>query len=78
MKPIKFPEANTIFAEEQKEYLSLPAFRSKEGEVVTCWQITFKEWIKLFFSQKIWITVLTFNKPLQPIALNVDCPLEVK
>lgn len=37
MKPINFKEQNTVFAENQPEYLALPAWRSSRGVVVSCW-----------------------------------------
>lgn len=48
MKPIKFKEHNVVYAENQPEYQPLPAFRndSHQGEVVSCWQLSFKERIK--------------------------------
>ena len=42
MKPIKFKEQNTTFAENQPEYQQLPAFKndSLQGEVISCWKLT--------------------------------------
>lgn len=68
MKPIKFPEHNIVFAENQKEYQPLPAFKnnSPQGEVVSCWQLSFKERLKILFTGKLWVCLLSFNKPLTP------------
>lgn len=68
MKPIEFPEKNIVFAENQKDYLPLPAFRADDenGTVVTCWELTWQERIKIFFTGKLWWTQLTFGKKLQP------------
>ena len=77
MRPIQFLEANCVLAKNQPEYVSIPAYKTKNGKVITKWRLTFKERIKLLFGQKLWITVLTFNKPFQPISLNIYCPPEV-
>lgn len=68
MKPKHFHEVNVIFAKDQPEYLPLPAFKneSTEGEVVTCWQLSFKERLRVLFKGEIWLSLLTFNKPLAP------------
>lgn len=74
MKPIKFKEANVTFAENQPEYLPLPAWKGEEGTVISCWQLTWKERLKLLVNGRIWLRMLTFNKPLQPQRLDVDSP----
>jgi hypothetical protein len=70
MKPIKFKESNVTFAENQPEYIPLPAFKDLDGEVVSCWQLDILERIKVLLFGKIWLHQLTFNKPLQPILLS--------
>jgi len=73
MKPIKFKQANVNFAENQEEYGTLPAFKSNDecGIVVCCWKLNFKERIKLLFTGKLWLNLMTFNKPLMPHNLSV-------
>ena len=68
MKPIKFKEQNCTFAENQPEYVPLPAFRAdtKEGEVISCWQLSFRERLRILFTGKLWVMLMTFNKPLTP------------
>lgn len=69
MEPIKFPEANITFAENQPEYKPLPAFKANTpyGEVVTCWNLTFRERLRILFFGKLWLCLMTFNKPLTPV-----------
>jgi len=74
MKPIEFPEVNCVLAEDQPEYLPLPVFRADDGEVVSCWALTWSERFKVFFRGRIWWSVLTFNRPLQPQCPHVDRP----
>ena len=74
MKPFKFKEANVTFAENQPEYLPLPAYKGEDGTVISCWKLNWRERFKLFFKGRIWLRMLTFNKPLQPQILEVDRP----
>lgn len=73
MKPINFPEANIVFAKDQPEYEPLPAFRedSPQGEVITCQKLSFKERLIVLFTGRVWLAMLTFNKPLTPIFMSV-------
>ena len=72
MKPIKFKEANCTYAENQPEYLPLPVFKDtgKDGSVISCWQLSFKERIRILIKGSLWLSIMTFNKPLQPLYLT--------
>ena len=74
MKPIEFKQQNVIFAKDQAEYQPLPALRitSLKGEVISCWGLSFKERIKVLFTGKIWMSLMSFNKPLTPSYLSVN------
>jgi hypothetical protein len=77
MKPFKFKEHNMVWAKDQKEYMSLPAYIDKdspEGQTIFCWRLSLKERIKLLFTGKLWHRVLTFHNPLQPQYLEVNSP----
>ena len=74
MKPIHFEESNCIYAKDQPEYLPLPAYKHDNG-VTHCWYLNFMERIKILFTGRLWIQVLNFGKPLQPIKPIVDKPL---
>lgn len=69
MKPIKFPEQNTIIAEDQPEYIPLPAHvdPASFGTVTSCWQFSLWERIRVFFGAKLYWQQLTWNQPLQPV-----------
>ena len=75
MEPIKFPEHNTVYAEDQPEYLPLPVFKAEDGPLVSCWKLTWRERFKVLFTGRLWLMSLTFNQPLQPILPQVDKPL---
>lgn len=68
MTPKKFKEANVFFGKDQPEYQPLPAFidDSPQGEVITCWNLTLRERLIVLLKGEIWLSLLTFNKPLTP------------
>lgn len=74
MDPISFPEQNSNYAENQPEYLLLPAHKTEDGRVITCWRFTFWERIRLLWSGIMWFHVLTFGRPLQPQAPALEYP----
>ncbi len=77
MTPIKFKGYNVIYAENQSDdYLPLPACRFKEGEVITCWKLSFVERLNILFKGKLWLSVLTFNRRLQPLLLTIKKPFK--
>ena len=77
MEPITFDGANIIYGANQPEYKPLPAeWRGKPetGEIVTCWELSPDEIKRIQETGKIWLSVLTFGQPLQPVLLAVDKP----
>lgn len=78
MKPIKFNQANVTYAEDQPQYLPLPACKvgNREGEVITCWQLSFLERVSILLFGKVWFRQLTFYNPLQPVNMSVTSPFE--
>lgn len=68
MKPIEFPEVNTTYAKDQPEYLPLPVFKANtpQGECVSCWKLSFTERLRILFTGKLWVMLMTFNRPLTP------------
>ncbi len=61
-----------IYAKDQPEYLQLPALKFDDGLVVSKWKLSFVERIKILFTGNIFLGLLTFNKPLQPIKLSLS------
>lgn len=70
MKPIEFKEQNVVFAKDQPQYKPLPAFRNEDpngmGEVISCWEFSFKERLRILFFGKMWASLAMFGKPLTP------------
>ncbi len=69
---VELPEI--VFAEGQDEYASLPAFRQADGTVLTRWRLSWRERLLAFWRGDVYLFVLTFNQPLQPVALQVERP----
>ena len=77
MKPIKFPGHNVEFAKNQPQYLPLPAKYDRNdpnGAVTTQWELTPQEMAFVIKTGTIFITVLTFHNPLQPILASIFQP----
>jgi len=70
-------EEFVVFAQEQPQYNVLPAWRGDrtDGMVVTRWKLTWRERLCILIGGTIWLSVLTFNKPLQPVMMHTECPL---
>lgn len=68
MKPKIFKEVNCTLAKDQPEYDALPAFKADtlQGEVITCWKLSFWERLRVLFVGNIWLSLLTFNEPYSP------------
>ena len=76
MQPLNFDGANVVFGAKQPEYIPLPAeYRGgKSGEILTCWELSPDELKRLQETGKLWLGVLTFGQPLQPVYLAVEKP----
>ena len=72
MKPIKFNESNVVGKGQENLYESLPALLFYDGDVVTCWKLSFKDILRLIFTRKLWLCVSTFNNPLQPLFMSTN------
>ena len=66
--------SSVLYARNQHEYLPLPALISLDGETISCWQLTWGERVRVFLTGKVWLTILTFNHPLQPVRLAASAP----
>lgn len=76
MLPIHFQGQNLVIAEDQPEYQPLPAHLDRTtGMVTTCWQLSDTEKAELLRTGRLYLQVLTFNQPLQPVMLHATNPL---
>ncbi len=79
MIPIKFKESNIVFAKNQEPYLPLPAWKKPDddkGTIICCWQATLKERLKILFTGKLYLSLLSFNKPLTPNRIYAENPIK--
>jgi hypothetical protein len=78
MKPIYFKGANCNYAESQEEYLTLPAYKHEDEDrtVSSCWKLSIMERIKVLFTGKVYLSLLSFGEPLTPQLLQVDSPVD--
>jgi hypothetical protein len=76
MEPIKFKGANVVYGAEQPEYQPLPAQQvpGPSGQIITCWEMSPAEIEMVQETGKIWLSMLTFHQPLQPVHLSVVKP----
>lgn len=76
MEPIKFDGANVVYGAEQPEYIPLPAEKRPglSGEIVTCWALSPDELKRVQETGVIFVSLLTFGQPLQPVLVSVDKP----
>lgn len=76
MKPVNVaPSApsegqHVVYAAGQPEYQPLPAWKKPGGEVVSRWRLTWRERLSVLFGRDLYVEVLTFNAPLQPIFMT--------
>ena len=76
MKIYEFKECNHKYAENQSEYLTLPCHKADDGMVTTCWQLSFLDRLSILIFGKVWLQILTFNKPLQPLKMLANKPMQ--
>lgn len=74
MTPKKFPEVNFTYAEDQPEYQPLPVHHAQDqaGTVTSCWELSEEEIEVVKQTGVIYLRMLTFGQPLQPVYLTVD------
>lgn len=63
-----------IYAEDQPEYIPLPAAVDIDGVVTTEWEPDADELQALLCGGRIRLCVHTFKRPLQPVSLDVLPP----
>lgn len=70
-----------VIARDQSEYIPLPAIEVNVADqigVLTRWRPTEEERAALANGADIWLITLTGGEPLQPIRMEVECPINQK
>lgn len=74
MKPVKFQGYTNTYAKDQPPYLPLPFYKAAGGEIMSCWALSWQDRLRALFTGRIWVTMLTFYRPLQPHRLTTKQP----
>lgn len=69
----KQPEV--VYAKDDPRYIPLPAHRSEDGLVITRWKLSMAERFQVFIGGSIWLSIMTFNRNLQPVKMESKCPV---
>jgi len=66
--------SEVVYAKDQKEYIPLRCFveRDRQGRATSRWTLTPEQRQAVSEGADIYLTLLTFNKPLQPITMGVE------
>ena len=77
IKPRKpYPKGSSlvIFGADQPQYLPLPALRLNDdfGTVRSCWYASLKERIRILLTGRIYLELLTYDRPIQPQRMFVS------
>jgi hypothetical protein len=67
-----------IYAKDQPEYIPLPMWNGPAGLRLSRWKLTWKERLQILIGGSIWLQVLTFDRPLQPVRMHTNMPLGLK
>ena len=63
-----------VFGADQPEYTPLPAIVCDDGVVVTRWEASWAERLKILIGGSLWLSVLTAGNGLQPVKISAECP----
>ena len=68
MVPVEFPQQNIFIGAGQPEYMPLPAHIDEAWGTPTtsCWELSWRERIRVLFTGKLYLQQLTFGSRLQP------------
>lgn len=73
-----YDQSEIVIAKDQPEYRPLPSLRNIDGVVLTRWSLTEGERAAVAAGADIYLSVHTFNHPLQPVMLEVaECALDL-
>jgi hypothetical protein len=69
-----FDLEEVLYAKDQPQYQPLPVYKFDDGTIISRWKLSWKERLLVLFKGDIYLWIMTFNKPLQPIIINVNKP----
>jgi hypothetical protein len=68
-----FGDKEVVIAKDQPQYIPLPAVVA-DPYVFTRWRLSWRERLRILFSGDLWLILMTFGKPLQPVRLETQSP----
>lgn len=72
LKPLRdIGGRNVVFGAGQPEYLPLPAWTDGK-QVIECWRLTWRDRLRALLGGDLFVHVLTFGHPIQPIIVTFD------
>jgi hypothetical protein len=63
-----------LIGEGQAQYVVLPVYRAIDGSALSRWRLTWRERLQLLLTGNLYVSVLTFGKPFQPILIETTPP----
>jgi hypothetical protein len=72
-----YEDYERVYAKDQPEYNPLRTLRSPSGNVISRWSLTAEQRLMIAAGEDIFLELMTFNQPLQPILLYLADPEEV-
>ena len=60
------------YAANQPPYIPLTAAVYPDGLASTKWRLSWRERFRILFGAHVYLRILTFNYPLQPVKLDVE------
>jgi len=70
--PVGLPGRRVDYAENQKQYETLPSNQEADGKVWSRWSLSLDERRAILNGACIELTMWTFGQPLQPVHLRVQ------
>lgn len=70
---LNFSAPEIVIAKDQPQYRPLPAV-VVNGMVTTRWRLSWRDRLIVFLGGNIWLQILTFGNPLQPVKLSSEEP----
>lgn len=68
-----------VYAKNQPEYIPLPALPLPGADgIITRWRLTWWERLKILWTGNLYLSVLTFGRPLQPLKPSVNADYQVQ
>lgn len=80
MKPMTpvvpgFKMENARFPSHPPGYPGLPAVLLADGCAISRWHLGWRERLRVLLGGDVWLSMLTFHAPAQPVNLETRCPI---